>query len=91
MLRYSDSLIIFSGGSRISRRGGLDLVGGPWTPEAVTFRKFCISKRKNLDLRGGVHRARPPKSANDISLRSDLKLNVVLHVINCSLPCYVFN
>ena len=23
--------------------------GGAWTPEAVTFRKFCMSKRKNLD------------------------------------------
>ena len=24
-------------------------VGGPWTPEAITFCKFCMSKRKNLD------------------------------------------
>ena len=24
--------------------GGVDLVGGPWTPEAATFRKFCMSK-----------------------------------------------
>ena len=31
-------------GSRISRRGGVDLVGGAWTPEAATFRKFCMSK-----------------------------------------------
>ena len=38
----------FSGGSRISRRGR-----GPrresLTPEVAKFRKFCISKRKNLD------------------------------------------
>ena len=27
----------------------MDLVGRAWTPEAVTFRKFCMSKRKNLD------------------------------------------
>ena len=27
--------------------------GGPWTPEAATFRKFCMSKRKNLDSSGG--------------------------------------
>ena len=40
---------VVSGGSRISRRGGVDLVGGPWTPEAATFRKFRMSKRKNLD------------------------------------------
>ena len=32
--------------------------GGAWTPEAVTFRKFCMSKRKNLDPEGGgVRRA----------------------------------
>ena len=29
--------------------GGVDLVGGAPTPEAVTFRTFCMSKRKNLD------------------------------------------
>ena len=30
--------------------GGVDLVGGgAWTPDAVTFRKFCMSKRNNLD------------------------------------------
>ena len=35
-------------------------VWGACTPEAVTFRKFCMSKRKNLDPWGeGVHRARP--------------------------------
>ena len=33
--------------------------GGPWTPDAVMFRKFCMSKRKNLDPWGGVPRARP--------------------------------
>ena len=29
--------------------GGMDLIGGAWTPEAATFQKFCIAKRKNLD------------------------------------------
>ena len=40
-----------SGGSRISLRGrhGPHKGGGAWTPEAVTFRKFCMPKRKNLD------------------------------------------
>ena len=37
----------YSGGSRISRRGGVDLVGGAWTPEAAMFHKICMSKRKN--------------------------------------------
>ena len=35
-----------SGGSRISRRG-------TWTPEAATFRKICMSKRKNQVPWGG--------------------------------------
>ena len=38
----------------------MDLVGGAWTPTAVTFRKFYMSKRKNLDPWGrGVCWARP--------------------------------
>ena len=42
--------------------GGVDLMGGgAWTPEAVTFRKVCMSKRKNLNPLGGrgVRQARP--------------------------------
>ena len=50
----------YSGGSRISRRGGVDLVVGVWTPEAVMFRKFCMSKRKNLDPQGGHAPGTPP-------------------------------
>ena len=35
-------------------------VGGTKTPEAVTFKKICMSKRKNLDPWGDVvRRARP--------------------------------
>ena len=50
LLRETSSGYHCSGGSSISRRGGrsVDLVEG-WTPEVVMFRKFCISKRKNLD------------------------------------------
>ena len=33
--------------------------GGASTPKAVTFRKFCMLKRKDLDPYGGVRRARP--------------------------------
>ena len=29
--------------------GGAHLVGGAPTPETATFRKICMSKRKNLD------------------------------------------
>ena len=40
----------YSGGSRISRRGGADLVGGGApTAEAAMFWKICMSKQKNLD------------------------------------------
>ena len=66
-LGYSFGMVIgavendtYSGGSRISRRGGA------WTPEAVTFQKFCMSKRKNLDPWGGRAPGMPPRSANDI-------------------------
>ena len=43
----------------------MDLVGGAWTPEAVTFRKFCMSKQKNLDPWGrapGTPPVNPPMS-----------------------------
>ena len=44
--------------------------GGAPTPEAATFRKICMSKRKNLDPWGGGGGGRapavPPGSANDI-------------------------
>ena len=50
-----------SGGSRISRRGGRGpRTGGPWTPEAATFQKFCMSKRKNLGPVGGARAGRAP-------------------------------
>ena len=47
-----------SGGSRISRRGGAHLVGGAPTPDAPTFRKICMSKRKNW-VPGGAPGAPP--------------------------------
>ena len=73
-----------SGGSRISRRGGVDLVGGPWTPEAATFRKFCLSKRKNLDPLGRARRARPPRSANVMYIKSMITFLPVLR--ECGNP-----
>ena len=36
--------------------GGTNLVGVP-TPNTATFRKICMSKRKNWDPRGGEGRA----------------------------------
>ena len=44
------------GGGREPRRGA-------WTPEAVMFRKFCMSNWKNLDPWGRARRT-PPRSAN---------------------------
>ena len=44
--------------------GGIDLVGGAPTPEVVMFRKFCVSKRKNLDPWGERAPGTPPRSAN---------------------------
>ena len=48
-----------SGGSRISRKGEW-ASKGVWTPGVLTFRKFYMSKRKNLDPWGSMCRARPP-------------------------------
>ena len=50
--------ILHSGRSSISRRGRRPRRGAP-TPEVVTFRKFCMSKRKNLEpwRGGGVRQA----------------------------------
>ena len=59
-LEHSPDVKVTSGGSRIFNKGSVDLVEGPWTPEVVTFRKFCMSKQKNLDPLGGV----PSRSAN---------------------------
>ena len=42
--------------------GGRRPHGGAPTPEAATFRKICMSKRKNLDPWGG---GAPPGSATE--------------------------
>ena len=51
----------FPVGGRGPRRGGV------WTPEAVTFRKFCMSKRKNLNPWGRTPGTPPSRSANGVS------------------------
>ena len=56
----SDSVIAVAD-PRFPVGGGVDLVGGAWTPEAVTFRKFCMSKQKNRGPLG------TPRSANALN------------------------
>ena len=58
---------MFSGGSRISRRGSVDLVGGgAWTPKAAMFRKICCCQNKRIGSLRGAHAGwAPSKSAND--------------------------
>ena len=53
ILCHPEMVILSSGGSKISR-GGREPRRGAWTPEAVTFQKFCMLKRKNLDPWGGA-------------------------------------
>ena len=70
-----------NGGFRISRRGRRPR-GGAYTPEAVTFRKFCMSKRKNLDPWGrGRAPDTPHKSANEcvdrLSCKAYLKTELI--------------
>ena len=47
--KHKPEKCLSSGGSRISRRARHGSHRGAWTPEAVVFRKFCMSKWKNLD------------------------------------------
>ena len=51
---YGKVGILHSGGSRIPVVWRRPHGGGALTPEAVTFRKFCMSKWKNLDPWGGA-------------------------------------
>ena len=53
-----------SGGSRISRRGGVDLVGGASTPEAVSYvsKILYVETKESEPLLGGGrgrHQAHP--------------------------------
>ena len=62
LLKFNILIFLLSGRSRISRRGRGPRRGA-WTPKAVTFRKFCMSKRKNLDPWGACA-GHAPRSAN---------------------------
>ena len=54
-----------SGGSRISRRGGVDLVRGAVDPRGGYISKILHVKTKESGpIGGGARRARPPRSAN---------------------------
>ena len=46
---------------------GFPIGGGAWTPEVAKFKKFCMSKQKNLDCWGGQGHApgMPPRSTNE--------------------------
>ena len=46
--------------------GGCGPHRGAWTPEAVKFWKFCVSKWKNLDPWGKVCTGYVPRSTNDL-------------------------
>ena len=53
-----------SGGSRISRRGGVDLVGGGVDSQSGYVSKILYVKTKELGPLGGHAPGAPPKSAN---------------------------
>ena len=55
---------LISGGSRISRRGGVDPLGGHGPPMWVLFGKNVCENERIGSRRGGVRPARPPRSAN---------------------------
>ena len=59
-----------SSGSRISRRGGADLVGGRQLPRQLRFEKFVCQNERIWTQRGGARarRRRPPGSATVLFL-----------------------
>ena len=83
--KYS-MLTQYSGGCRISRRGGRGPRRGAWTTEAVTFQKFCMSKRKNLDPWGACTGHAPSKSVNavgDTCTVYDFQSRLQFSYLNC--------
>ena len=57
--------MVSSGGSRISRRGDVDLVGGGVDSQGGYVSKFFYVKTKELGPLGGGRAGRaPPRSAN---------------------------
>ena len=68
----------------------MDFVGEAWTPEAVMFSKFCMSKRKNLDSKGGCAPGTPPTSANTL-LYEDNMWNNYCHILPAfAETCVIF-
>ena len=61
--------VISSGGSRISRRGGMDLVGGAWTPRQLCFKKFVCQNERIWTL-GGRAPGMPPLDPPVISINN---------------------
>ena len=60
----------FSGGSSISRRGGVDLVrGGRGLPRRLCFVKFVCQNERTGSLGGACRVRPPPKSANAICMQ----------------------
>ena len=61
----SHRVLLNSGGSRISRRGGVDLIGGAVDPRGGYVAKILHVKTKESGPVGGARAGRaPPRSAN---------------------------
>ena len=64
---YYSTYTVCSGGSRISRRGGVDLVGGGVDSRGGYISKILYVKMKELGPLGGARAGRaPPRSANGV-------------------------
>ena len=59
LLGFNSNHIIYSGGSRISRRGGVDPLGGRVPPTWVLFGKNVCENKRIWSRRGGMRRACP--------------------------------
>ena len=67
----------FSGGSRISRMGGVDLVGGRGLPRQLRFENFACQKERISTLRGACAAHAPSRSANGF-LQSNISISNII-------------
>ena len=84
------------GGSRISRRGGVDLVGGGVDSRGSYVSKILYVKTKELGpLRGARAGRAPPRSANDVKNGNSAMIthglaDQFVHGLECSIEYYIY-
>ena len=71
--------------------GGAPTSYGLPTPDRATFRKICMSKRKNPDLRGGPAQGAPPGSATARDLFHTVFIKTKLEICRVTPCCFALS